>query len=332
MPDDPPPLSGAPTHRVGNHNVPEDWPVTGEASRSFLEKLRGGFYATYMAGDIVLDIGYRGSVDNPSPVLPHAIGIDIDYPGYDGSRLPFEHGTVDTVYSSHMLEHAADYVATIRDWHRVLRVGGFIVCVVPHQFLYEKRWRLPSRWNGDHKRFYTPASLLREFEVALPPNTYRVRHVRDQDSGYLYDVGPEEHAGGGYEIELVIEKRAAPSWTLAGTPPCEPGRDMNAIWFDAAIRGAVDEILRRRPGLWRSALSRLARFLSPGRTMRACADEARAEGRWERAARFYADALIEQPGSAVLWGRVAEALEHAEYREEAAFARRRASELRRAAP
>jgi SAM-dependent methyltransferase len=249
MPNDPQPAPAAPIHRVGNHDVPEDWPVTGETSSSFVAKLRSGFYATYMAGDVILDVGYRGGFDNPTPVFPHAIGVDTDYPGYDGSRLPFEDGTVDTVYSSHMLEHVADYVATIRDWHRVLRVGGFIVCVVPHQFLYEKRRNLPSRWNGDHKRFYTPSRLLAEFEEALEPNSYRVRHLADGDDGYAYDVGPEQHGGGRYEIEVAIEKRDTPGWSLEDNPAPSP----------SSPRAPASPTTSPGIGLWRLLIGRFGR-------------------------------------------------------------------------
>src|SRR5215510_9286214 len=35
-----------------------------------------------------------------------------------------------------MLEHVPGPFAVIRDWHRVVKIGGFIVCIVPHQFLY----------------------------------------------------------------------------------------------------------------------------------------------------------------------------------------------------
>lgn len=205
-----------PTVVLGRYDVPEDWPVKGEAGRTFKEKLRNGFFAAYMAGEVTIDVGYRGGYDDAVPIFPHAIGVDVDFPGYDGATLPFPGDSVDTVYSSHMLEHVADYRATIRDWHRVLRFGGFIVCIVPHQFLYEKKSTLPSLWNPDHKRFYTPASLLREFEESLEPNTYRVRHLCDNDGGYTYDIGPEAHGGGGYEIELVVQKIKGPEWQLAG--------------------------------------------------------------------------------------------------------------------
>ena len=197
--------------KVGRYEVSEDWPVKGEAGRTFNEKLKDGFFSAYMAGEVTIDVGYRGAFDDAVPILPHAIGVDLDYPGYDGKNLPFLDERVDTVYSSHMLEHLTDFRATICDWHRVARSGGFIVCVVPHQFLDEKKRRLPSLWNADHKRFYTLASLLREFETSLRPNTYRVRHLRDNDEGYTYGIGPEAHSRGGYEIELVVQKITPPN-------------------------------------------------------------------------------------------------------------------------
>ena len=60
----------------------------------------------------------------------------------------------------------------------------------------------------------TPASLLAEFEMALRPNSYRVRHLLDNDDGYRYDADPNGHPWGCYEIELVVEKIAEPSWTV----------------------------------------------------------------------------------------------------------------------
>ena len=128
--------------KVGRYEVPEDWPVRGEAGRTFNEKLKNGFFSAYMAGEVTIDVGYRGAFDDAVPILPHAIGVDLDYPGYDGKKLPFLDESVDTVYSSHMLEHVTDFRATIWDWHRVVRPGGFIVCVVPHQFALREKARV----------------------------------------------------------------------------------------------------------------------------------------------------------------------------------------------
>jgi hypothetical protein len=194
---------------------PEDYAPPGEAGRSYLHRLHSGFLHRYCSGPLVLDVGFSG-YDNPEgkAALPHAIGIDLDYPGYDGRTLPFDDSAVDTVFSSHCLEHIQYDHAAVRDWFRVIRTGGFIVCIVPSQALYEKRRFLPSRFNEDHKRMYTPSSLLKTFEEALEVNSYRVRHLAENDRGFNYAIGPETHSDGAYEIEMVIEKIVPPSWTL----------------------------------------------------------------------------------------------------------------------
>ncbi len=185
-----------------------------EVSKTFAARQESGFFARYLSGERVLDIGYRGGGVGAEPILPNAIGVDLDYPGYDGRTLPFADGSCDAVHASHCLEHIGDYVRALQEWHRVLKTGGYIVITVPHQYLYEKRARPPSRWNPDHKRFYTPSSLLAEIESALAPNSYRICSLRDNDRGYSYDIGPDRHAQGCYEIECILQKIAPPAWTV----------------------------------------------------------------------------------------------------------------------
>src|SRR5207237_7981161 len=124
-----------------------------------------GLVSTDPAREVTIDGGHRGAFEDSVPILPHALGVDLDYPAYDGRTLPFPDDSVDTVYSSHMLEHVTDFRATVRDWHRVVRPGGFIACVVPHPCLYEKKRTLPSMWNAAHTRFYTPATLTPKYEI-----------------------------------------------------------------------------------------------------------------------------------------------------------------------
>ena len=208
------PPSSPPRIEPGGLPVPVDWPVGGEVGRTFVTRLTNGFFARYLSGPVILDVGYKGADTDAVPVLPHAIGVDLDYPGYDGVRLPFADGSVDTVFGSHVLEHVSDVRLALRDWFRVIRTGGFIVCIVPHQFLYERKRSLPSDWNADHLRFYTPGTLLRDVEEALVPNSYRVRHLADNDLGYVYDLSLDQHPAGCYEIELVVEKITPPPWRL----------------------------------------------------------------------------------------------------------------------
>lgn len=184
-------------------------------SKKFLERhFADGFLDMYMSGECVIDIGNGGR--NYNAVLPHAISVDLDYPDYNGYDLPFSDGKVNTVYSSHCLEHISDYKRAIQDWYRVLAPHGFIIIVVPHMFLYEKKREPISRFNGDHKRFYTGASLLKEIEESLEPNSYRIRYLADNDYNYDYSLGPEVHADvkGHYDMEVVVQKINKPTWSI----------------------------------------------------------------------------------------------------------------------
>lgn len=189
-------------------------PVGGEAAKTFDRHIESGFWSRFVQGPNVLDIGFRGYEGAVVPILEGAIGVDLDYPGYDGRTLPFPDGSQDAVFSSHCLEHIPGHLHIIQDWFRVTRAGGHIITAVPNAQIYERRRRPPSRWNDDHQRFYTPASLLAEFEAALAPNSYRVRYLEENDAGYRYDAPPDTHPFGCYEILLVIQKIEPPSWRM----------------------------------------------------------------------------------------------------------------------
>lgn len=185
-----------------------------ETQKSHDHRWTNEFYHTYFQG-VGLDIGYKGSIDTAHPVLPTAIGVDTDYPGYDGRTLPFADASQDYVYASHVLEHLTDPNVAIREWFRVLRVGGHMILTVPHMYLYEKKKTQPSRYNADHKRFYNPYLLLLEVDLALTPNSWRLRHYADNDRGFDYSIPPHQHSNGCYEIECVIQKIQPPTWDIA---------------------------------------------------------------------------------------------------------------------
>lgn len=181
-----------------------------EAARSYRRRMEEGFFERYLCGQHILDIGFQGADPNSVPIVENAIGIGLDYPGYDGIHLPFPDDSQDAVFASHCYEHIGNYRATLREWYRVLRIGGYVVVLVPHKYLYERKSTPPSLFNADHKRFYTPAVLLREFEDALPVNGFRVRHLADNDAGFDYGTPIGQHASGCYEIELVVQKIERP--------------------------------------------------------------------------------------------------------------------------
>jgi SAM-dependent methyltransferase len=186
-----------------------------EAAKNLDRRQHEGFLEKYLFGDAILDIGYRGGHPDSQPITDKAIGIDLDYPGYAGKTLPFPDASQDAVFASHVLEHIEDWATSLVDWYRVLKIGGHMVIAVPHRDLYERKPGPPSRFNADHKRFYTPASLLSEIEEALPVGGYRIRLLKDIDDGFDYTLPPDRHAVGCYEIELVLQKIMIPVYANA---------------------------------------------------------------------------------------------------------------------
>lgn len=180
-----------------------------ETAKNDSHRSLSGFYAQFMSGKGV-DIGYRGATKGAQPVLPTARGIEKE--DLVNGSLPSDVVDVDYVFSSHCLEHISDYKAALQDWLARIKPGGHLVLAVPHQWLYERKASLPSRWNDDHKRFYTPASLLREVEEALAgpspwlSRPYRVRLLEDNDRFWDATLPADQHASGCYEIVLVLQK------------------------------------------------------------------------------------------------------------------------------
>ena len=193
--------------------VDPDRRVGPEIRKTYRQKCESGFIERYLSGPHILDIGFRGWDAASQPIVPQAVGVGLDYPGYDGLHLPFVDESHDAVFSSHCLEHIDDYRTVLGEWYRVLKVGGYLILAVPHCWLYERKPAPTSLHGGtEHRRFYTPASLAAEIEESLPVGGYRVRLLRDNDEGFDYSVPPEQHAAGCYEIELVLEKIQIPSY------------------------------------------------------------------------------------------------------------------------
>ena len=119
--------------------------------------------------------------------------------------------TYKTVYASHIIEHLYFPVEGIKNWFRILDEGGHLIILAPHRDLYEKRKRLPSRWNPDHKTFWLPE----EYE---PPCTFSLKHTVLQaipDANIVsLNVLIEDwksdsenaHSQGEYSLEIIVKK------------------------------------------------------------------------------------------------------------------------------
>ncbi len=108
-------------------------------------RIRGkDFFARYLAGKTI-DIGCADD-----PVCRSAERFDT--PEGDANNITTYRTALsnDTVYSSHCLEHMADVPRALTEWWSLVKPGGYMVIVVPHEDLYEQGF-WPSIFNADHK-------------------------------------------------------------------------------------------------------------------------------------------------------------------------------------
>jgi len=93
--------------------------------------------------------------------LPGAIGIDRNPDtaadvicDIDCGALPFADDSFDRVRASHVIEHVADVVQTMEEFHRVTRSGGIVYLITPHYTDYSSFCDPTHRWHLTSYSFY----------------------------------------------------------------------------------------------------------------------------------------------------------------------------------
>jgi SAM-dependent methyltransferase len=117
-------------------------------------------------------------IDNNKDASLFGIKTNPDMPG-DVTKLDmFADGTVDTVFSSHTLEHVDDHVAVLREWWRLLKVGGYLVLYLPHADWYPNIGMPGS--NPDHKRDFRNADITDAMQQVAWRSGKGWEQVRDE--------------------------------------------------------------------------------------------------------------------------------------------------------
>lgn len=97
-------------------------------------------------------------VDRDGAHLKHKTNLDADVVVEDAARLPmFSSGSMDFVFSSHLLEHLADTKVALAEWWRVLKPGGHLCLYLPHKDFYPNVGKPGA--NPDHKHDLLPADI-----------------------------------------------------------------------------------------------------------------------------------------------------------------------------
>jgi ubiquinone/menaquinone biosynthesis C-methylase UbiE len=117
-------------------------------------------------------------IDSNKDALLFGIKANPDMPG-DVTRLDvFADATIDTVFSSHTLEHVDDHVAALREWWRLLKVGGYLVLYLPHRDWYPNIG-MPGA-NADHKHDFRNEDIIAAMEEVAWRSGKGWKHLRDE--------------------------------------------------------------------------------------------------------------------------------------------------------
>lgn len=116
----------------------------------------------------VLDLG-----SGPWKAYPHFISVD-NCSGWDWMRWKpdiicdaenleiFASNSFDAVFSSHLLEHIEDHISALKEWWRVIKVGGHLVLYLPHKDHYPNIGEEGA--NPDHKHDFLPKDIISIFK------------------------------------------------------------------------------------------------------------------------------------------------------------------------
>lgn len=141
----------------------------------------------YVRGRL-LDIGA-----GPYKIFPYAISVDnLDHAARygwqyqpdiiaDASNLSMLAGeSFDSVFSSHTLEHLEDTQKNLKEWWRVLKVGGYLTLYLPHKELYPNIGQPGA--NEDHCHDFLPEDVISHMERVGSWDLI-VNEKRDRDFG-----------------------------------------------------------------------------------------------------------------------------------------------------
>jgi ubiquinone/menaquinone biosynthesis C-methylase UbiE len=146
-----------------------------------------------------LDLGYAGD-----PITPWSITLDLPTPYQHSGNHPqnlsgdacslywFKDGVLDYVYSSHLVEDFTylQLPSILRDWLRVIKIGGFLVTLACDQPAFIAHCAKTSQGlNLAHKESdFSLETFLPILLGSAPENTLKIIHAIPIVDNYSFEV------------------------------------------------------------------------------------------------------------------------------------------------
>jgi len=154
--------------------------------------------APYCSGAGV-DIASQGAT-----VVPWALSYDLPKKEFDkyanghppkgpihlrghANSLPFDDKCLDFVYSSHYIEDELDWMPILKEWDRVLKVGGHMIILYPDYKLWEEAVRNGQPPNCSHrhrpyvgemtalfKKYFGHYTIIKDELTRVVPSDYNI--------------------------------------------------------------------------------------------------------------------------------------------------------------
>lgn len=123
------------------------------------------------------------------PIIKDVTTVDQDirvHPNIvaDMSNIPLDDNSQDFIVSSHSLEHTDNTIDTLREWHRLLKVGGKLGIMVPHGEYADTEDLGDS--SGTHRVLFTEKTL----EIFLKHIGFKEVNVRRIERPLAYNQTP----------------------------------------------------------------------------------------------------------------------------------------------
>ncbi len=131
-------------------------------------------------------------------ILPQAIAVDNGHHAVFGHNIKpdvtvqtaekldiFGSGSMDFVYSSHLLEHIENYKAALQEWWRLVKEGGVLALYLPHKKFYPNIGTYGC--NPDHKHDFLPEDIIEAMKNVTGGGWDLVENQeRDMDREYSF--------------------------------------------------------------------------------------------------------------------------------------------------
>ena len=136
----------------------------------------------------------------PHKAFPHFIGVDnlADVKLFGTRMQPdfvvktceklemFASQSMNFIFSSHLLEHIQDHEGALKEWWRLVKVGGHLCLYLPHKEFYPNIGTPGS--NPDHKHDFLPDDIVEAMKKLVPQGAWDLveNQERNEDQEYSF--------------------------------------------------------------------------------------------------------------------------------------------------